>query len=434
MLADALSKQINMPVVVLNKAGAGGAIGHREIVNAKPDGYTIGMFSSGGIALPYLNAQANTIDELQPLAFFGEDPNALAGHARQAASPILKEYVDKARANPGKIRNGNDQPGGAGFLAIAQYEKDSNIKVTKVSYTGYGPTVTALMSGEIDSATVAIPDTDRAAQRRQAAHYRRIGDAAALLAPEIPTFREQGFDVVVGAWRCLAGPKGMPADRLSFLETNLLDVLKDPDFQAKAKQAGFIVTPGDAKVTARSLEVGRQRTSIRFCSMPGSSRLTRNSDPDSPVRRAADQEFSRRPHVHGFRPARALAQCAARQRHAERHGARVFSARDFGPAGAARCAVFRRRTCLQDGEAVEGWAWKPLVLITLSSIAFALLLKPVGLVGTLAATTVLASAAGTLLRPLAMAMLVAIMVVANVGIFVFALNMPHPALAGDLLR
>ena len=83
LLADALSKQVKVPVVVLNKPGAGGSIGHREIANAKPDGYTIGMFSSGGIALPYLNAQANTIDELQPIAFFGEDPNALAGQHRQ---------------------------------------------------------------------------------------------------------------------------------------------------------------------------------------------------------------------------------------------------------------------------------------------------------------------------------------------------------------
>ena len=81
---------------------------------------------------------------------------------------------------------------------------------------------------------------------------------------------------------------------------------------------------------------------------------------------------------------------------------------------------------LEEGEAVEGWAWKPLVLITLSSIAFAVLLKPLGLVGTLAATTILASAAGTLLRPLALAILIAIMVVANVGIFVFALHMPIP--------
>ena len=107
LLADALSKQIKVPVVVLNKPGAGGAIGHREIVNAKPDGYTIGMFSSGGIALPYLNAQANTFDELQPIAFFGEDPNALEVSTASGIGS-LKDFVEHARANPGKIKNGND--------------------------------------------------------------------------------------------------------------------------------------------------------------------------------------------------------------------------------------------------------------------------------------------------------------------------------------
>src|SRR5438132_5992912 len=117
LLADALSKQINVPVVVLNKPGAGGAIGHREIANAKPDGYTIGMFSSGGIALPYLNAQANTFDELQPIAFFGEDPNALQVSVASGIGS-LKEYIERARTNPGKIKNGNDQPGGASFIAI----------------------------------------------------------------------------------------------------------------------------------------------------------------------------------------------------------------------------------------------------------------------------------------------------------------------------
>src|SRR5260370_41480414 len=68
LLADALSKQIKVPVIVLNRPGAGGAIGHREIANAKPDGYTIGMFSSGGIALPHLHPQPNTFHELQPTA------------------------------------------------------------------------------------------------------------------------------------------------------------------------------------------------------------------------------------------------------------------------------------------------------------------------------------------------------------------------------
>jgi putative tricarboxylic transport membrane protein len=248
LLADALSRQIKVPVVVLNKPGAGGAIGHREIVNAKPDGYTIGMFSSGGIALPYLNAQANTFDELQPIAFFGEDPNALQVSIVSGIGS-LKEYVERARANPGKIKNGNDQPGGSSFIAIALYEKMMNMKVTRVSYAGFGPTVIGLMAGEVDSATVAVPDT---IEQHKAGKLKIVGVSATerhFMAPDIPTFREQGFDVIVGAWRCIVGPKGIPEDRLRFLETSILGALKDPEFQAKAKQAGFVVAPGDATAT-----------------------------------------------------------------------------------------------------------------------------------------------------------------------------------------
>jgi tripartite-type tricarboxylate transporter receptor subunit TctC len=249
LLADALSKKINVPVVVVNKAGAGGAIGHREIITAKPDGHTIGMFSSGGIALPYMNAQANTTDEMEPIAFFGEDPNAIEVSIASGINS-LKEYVERARANPGKLRNGNDAPGGSSFLAIAQYERAMNFKVTRVSYGGFAPTVTALLGAEIDSATVPIPDT---IEHHKNGKLKILGVSANerhYLAPDIPTFKEQGFDVVVGSWRCVIGPKGMPADRIAFLESNLLAVLRDPEFQAKAKQAGFIVGPRDAKTTA----------------------------------------------------------------------------------------------------------------------------------------------------------------------------------------
>jgi tripartite-type tricarboxylate transporter receptor subunit TctC len=145
LIADALSKQIGVPVVVLNKPGAGGAIGHREIVNAKPDGYTIGMYSSGGIALPYLNAQANTFDEMQPIAFFGEDPNALQVSNASGISS-LKDFVDRARANPGKIKNGNDQPGGSSYIG-ARSTRSAQREAHQVSYAGFGPTVIGLMGG-----------------------------------------------------------------------------------------------------------------------------------------------------------------------------------------------------------------------------------------------------------------------------------------------
>jgi tripartite-type tricarboxylate transporter receptor subunit TctC len=249
LLADAASKKIGVPVVVLNRPGAGGAIGHREIASAKPDGYTIGMFSSGGVASQYTNPNANTIDELEPIVFFGEDPGALqVSNASGIGS--LKEYVEKARGNPGKLRNGNDQPGGSSYINIALYEKMMNFKVTRVPYGGYAPTVVALMSSEVDSATVPVPD---AAEHHKAGKLKILGVSANerhFMAPDVPTFKDQGFNVVVGSWRCVVGPKGMPPDRLQFLETKFLETLKDPEFQSKAKQAGFIIQPGDAKATS----------------------------------------------------------------------------------------------------------------------------------------------------------------------------------------
>ena len=136
------------------------------------------------------------------------------------------------------------------FIAIAQYEKAMNFKVTRVSYAGFAPTVTALLAAEIDSATVPIPDT---IEHHKGGKLKILGVSATerhYLAPDVPTFKEQGFDVVVGSWRCIVGPKGMPADRIAFLQSNLLAVLEDPEFKAKAKAAGFIVGPRDAKATA----------------------------------------------------------------------------------------------------------------------------------------------------------------------------------------
>lgn len=248
LVGDALSKRIGVPIIILNKPGAGGSIGHREIANAKPDGYTIGMFSSGGLSLPYLNAQANTIDDYQPIAFFGEDPGALEVSPASGITS-LKEYVARARANPGKLRNGNDQPGGSSFVTIALFEKKLNIKVTRVPYPGYGPTVIGLMSNEIDSATVPIPDT---IEQHKSGKLKLIAVSSKerhFMAPDVPTFIEQGFDVVLGSWRCIMGPKGIPQDRLKFLEDNILAVLNDAEFQAKARQSGFLVTPADAKAT-----------------------------------------------------------------------------------------------------------------------------------------------------------------------------------------
>jgi len=99
LVAEFAQKQFGVPVVVVNKPGAAGAIGHRDIANARPDGYTIGMFGSGAIAQQYMIPNPVKLEELQPIVFFGNEPGALSVRA-DTPWKTLKEFVEAAKARP----------------------------------------------------------------------------------------------------------------------------------------------------------------------------------------------------------------------------------------------------------------------------------------------------------------------------------------------
>lgn len=248
LLADAATKYFGQSVIVVNKPGAGGANGTRAIASAKPDGYTIGMVGAGVVARQYNNPNANPLGDLVPLAFFGADPAALSARADTGFKTVA-DFVKAAKAKPGSIKNGNDQPGGSSYVAIAIMEEALGVKTTRVPYKGYAPTVVALLSGEVQTATVPVPD---AIEHHKAGTIRILGVAATqrhFVAPGVPTFKEQGFDVVAGSWRTIVAPKGVPADRMKILEAKLLQALKDPAFVKRANNAGFFVSPMGSKKT-----------------------------------------------------------------------------------------------------------------------------------------------------------------------------------------
>jgi len=251
LVADAAGKKLGVPVVVVNKPGAGSTIGMHEVAMSKPDGYTLGMPASAQIAAQYTNPNADEISAFTPIAFFGEDPSLISARAETGYKTVA-DFVAAARANPGRIRNGNDQPPGSSYVAIAVFEKKLNVKVTRVPYAGFAPTVVALLSGELDTATVPAPDV---VEHHRAGKVRVLGVAATarhFLLPDVPTFREQGFDIVVGSWRSIAGPVGIPEDRLRLLESKFVEAMNEPEFKERAKNAGFLVTPkGSAETLAR---------------------------------------------------------------------------------------------------------------------------------------------------------------------------------------
>ncbi len=252
LMAASLSKRIGVNVIVVNKPGAGGALGTRAMAEAKPDGYTIGMVGSGVVARQYTNPTANKISDLSPLVFFGADPGALSARVDTGFKNVA-DFVKAAKAAPGKIKNGNDQPGGASYVNIAVIESTLGLETTRVPYKGYAPTVAALLAGEVQTATVPIPDV---IEHHKAGTIRILGvmdENRHFLAEDVPTFKEQGFDVVVGSWRALVAPNGVPADRMKLLETKLLETLNDPEFLKQANAAGFLVSPMGAEATAKRI-------------------------------------------------------------------------------------------------------------------------------------------------------------------------------------
>jgi tripartite-type tricarboxylate transporter receptor subunit TctC len=243
--ADSVSKKMGVPVVVLNKPGAGGTLGIREALSGKPDGYTVVMVGDGAVLAQYNNPNANSFDDMEPVIFFGEDPFAITVNPKTGFKN-LADFVSYAKANPGKLRNGNDQPGGSSAIAAATFEKQLGIRVTKIPYPGFAPSVQALLSGEVDSVSVPLIDV---IEHHEAGKVRILGISASqrhFKGPDVPTFAEQGFKVNASLWRIIMTAKGTPPDRVKALEAGFLAGTTDNEFQQRAKAAGFLVTPASA--------------------------------------------------------------------------------------------------------------------------------------------------------------------------------------------
>jgi tripartite-type tricarboxylate transporter receptor subunit TctC len=140
-------------------------------------------------------------------------------------------------------------------------EQVLGIKLNKIPYQGFAPSVAALVSREVDSTTVPVPDV---VDLHKGGKFRILGVMATsrhFMAPDVPTFKEQDYNLVQGIWRSILGPRGIPSDRLQILEKAFLKTLKDPAFVKAANKAGFQISPLGSKGT-RDLWVKEDKVSF----------------------------------------------------------------------------------------------------------------------------------------------------------------------------
>tara|TARA_B100000029_G_scaffold516125_1_gene627063 strand:- start:5664 stop:6650 length:987 start_codon:yes stop_codon:yes gene_type:complete len=253
LVAEYARKRLDVPIAVINVSGAGGATGVRHVADADPDGYTVGILGASLVASQYINPNANSIDEIDVISFIGPDPAALQVRSDSGIN-TLEEYVETAKTNPASIKNGNDAPGGVSHIAATLLQRITSIDLTLVPYRGYAPTVAAIISGEVQSTTLPV---HQLIDQHEAGEVKILGvmsEERHFMAPDVPTFKEQGIDLITGDWRAIYLPNGVPPDRHSFLEKIFYETMNDPEFREAAERLSFFITPMMADDTKQFIE------------------------------------------------------------------------------------------------------------------------------------------------------------------------------------
>ena len=246
MLAQPLSQALGVPVIVENKAGAGGVIGTQGFVKEKADGYTILLAtSSTNAAAPHLYAKLgfDPVNDFTAVTTLCSIPNVMVVPAKSPWQ-TLKELVDAAKRTPGQFTYGSAGIGGSQHLAGAQFKTAAGLDIRHVPYKGSGPAAQDLVAGHIDMMidTGSLGSIKGGLLRPLAvASSKRL---AAL--PNVPTFAEAGTPMLASAWYGLVLPANAPADVVTRLNTEVNKLLKTPDIRNKLIEMGAEVLGGTA--------------------------------------------------------------------------------------------------------------------------------------------------------------------------------------------
>ena len=234
-LAPALERVLKQPVVTTNKAGAAGAVGMQAVAVAKADGYTLLL---GLVSISIIPEKD---------ALFGQTPsytrNQFVGIARLNADPPMlvvgaetpwksvKELLEDARRRPGEITYSSSGIYGASHVPIEMLLQTAGARMRHLPTTGGGPATTAVLGGHAalwaSPPAVALPHL-KAGKLRALATW---GASRLAAFPEVPTFRELGYDVEYYLWAGLFAPKNIPAHVLKTLRDATRQAVQDPEFK-----------------------------------------------------------------------------------------------------------------------------------------------------------------------------------------------------------
>jgi tripartite-type tricarboxylate transporter receptor subunit TctC len=215
-VAEAMSRHLKQSIVVENKGGAGGGIGMAQVAKSKPDGYTVLMSLSSLVVLPEADkilqrAPMFQVNQLKAIARFTADPTVLVVRA-ESPWKTYAEFMAYTKSNPGKISFGSSGNYGTMHVPMEQLKAATSSFMLHVPYTGAGPAVLALLSGQIEALSTgpaSVKQHIASGRLRALAHW---GEGRLSSMPNVPSFKELGVPIQYSQWSGLFVPADTPAE------------------------------------------------------------------------------------------------------------------------------------------------------------------------------------------------------------------------------
>jgi tripartite-type tricarboxylate transporter receptor subunit TctC len=224
-------------IVIVNRAGAGGEIGFAALANSPADGYTIGFVNTPPLLTIPIERQAQF--SWQRFDYIGniiDDPCNFSVHADTNVRN-LRELAAYAKANPGEVTVGSTGIGSDDHLAMLMFERAAGVKLRHIPFKGSADVRAAIAGKQIVVAAINIGEALQYQKGGTALrHLAQMSPARTVLAPDLATAKEQGFDMELSSLRGLAAPKGLPPEIRERLVRAVERSVADPEFQARAAQ------------------------------------------------------------------------------------------------------------------------------------------------------------------------------------------------------
>lgn len=235
-LESFIEKYLGGDITVVNKPGAGGEIGFTALATAEPNGYTIGFINTpNALSIPIERETRYSLESFAPVANIVTDPGGISV-APDSRFQNLQDLVEYAKENPGELTYGTTGIGSDDHLAMLTLERQTGAKFQHVPFEGAAKVRAALLGGHIDLGVINVSEVVSEAREGQLRILGQMAEERWEEAQDVPTFREQGYDIVAGSNRGIAAPAGTDPEVIQKLASAIEQTINDPEFRQKAQE------------------------------------------------------------------------------------------------------------------------------------------------------------------------------------------------------